>query len=186
MMSLISLLLCTQIHAIGLEIGTGQYLPGTGFGFQAGVFCDHGIDETLRMSSGISYWTKKYRNQEGLVERNCIFSDLSIHEDGLITATVFGRLTLGAGIGISVHLLKNYVKERTDYGYLIITNYYAKTLNRLGLRLQLLAEFRMKNVFLTIKGGYTALLMNSSERNLFYEAGNIRIFALTIGVGVGS
>ncbi len=186
MISLISLLLCTQIHAIGLEIGTGQYLPGTGFGFQAGVFCDYGIEETFRMSSGISYWMKKYRSREGLAERYCIFSDLFIHEDGLITARVSDRLILGAGIGMSIHLLKNYVKERTDYGYLIITDYYAKTLNRLGLRLQLLAEFRMKNVSLTIRGGYTALLMNGSQRNLFYETGNIRIFALTVGVGIGS
>lgn len=182
MIIILPLLLSIQIQAIGCEAGAASYLPKTGFGPKAGLFYMTDISEAFWMFSGISYWTKGYRSQEGMRERDCTFSDLSLYEDGMITKMFSDRLTVGAGAGISVHFLKNYVKERTHRGSFIITEYYTKAVNRFGLQLQLLAGFKIKNCFLALKGGYTTLLMNSQEENLFYQKGNIRTLSLVLTI----
>lgn len=184
MIPLLSLVLSMQIQAIGFEAGTALFLPRTGFGPQAGLVYTHSFSENFRISSGICYWTKRYRSQEGIRERNCTFSDLYFYEDGMVTTRFFNRLMVGTGVGISVHFLKNYVKESMDYGSFIITQYYAEPLSRFGLRVHLLVELKINNAFLALKGGYTTLLMNTNEQNLFYEVGNMRIFDITLGIGV--
>lgn len=184
MISLLPLLLTVQIYAVGVEAGTAIYIPETGFGFQAGMFYAHNISEAFWISSGISYWAKKYRKQEGIVERDCFFSDLFLHEEGLMAIRLFDRLRVGAGAGISVHLLKNDAKERRDYGSFTVTDYRTKTMNRLGLQVHLLAELKVRRCFVTLKGGYTTLLMDSNQENLFYEVGNVRIFSITVGIGL--
>jgi hypothetical protein len=183
MISFVPLLLSIQIQVIGLEVGAASYCPHTGPGFQVGVFHSHNISEIFRISSGISYWTKRYREREGILERNCLFSDLVLYEDGLITGRLSERLTAGAGAGLSVHLLKNDACERVDYGPLIVTNYRTTTLNRVGFGIRLMADVKIRSGILALRAGYTTLLMGSGEENLFYQRGNIRIFAMALGIG---
>jgi len=184
MISFVPLLLSIQIQAIGLEVGIASYLPHTGPGLQAGIFHSHDISEIFRISSGISYWAKGYRQKEGIVERKCLFSDLFLYEDGLITARLSDRLTAGVGAGLSIHLLKNDTRERIDYGSLAVTNYRTTTLNRVGFSIHLTAELKIRSGFIALRGGYTALLMDSSGENLFYERGNIGILTTALGLGL--
>jgi hypothetical protein len=151
-------------------------MPGTGTGPEFGFISSLEISKGFRIETGMSYWTRSYRSEEIRTERNATLSDLSLHEHGLVLLSPHNRLTLGAGGGLSIHFLKNYVVERTDYGYLIVTEYYAKTANRLGLGVQVFAEYRMGRYSIAIKGGYTGLLMDATGENLFYQKGNIRIF----------
>lgn len=184
MIPFLSLLLAAQIQAVAVGAGSSVYVPGTGAGLEFGVVSYHGISPGFRIETGMSYWTKSYRSEEALTQRNSTFSDLSFHEDGFAVLSVSNRITLGAGGGLSVHFLKNYVRERVDYGSLIVTEYYAKTANRLGLGLQLFLEYRVGRLSLAIKGGYTALLMATAGENLFYQEGNIRIVRARIEFGI--
>jgi hypothetical protein len=184
MIPLLSALLALQIQAVAVGAGPSVYTPRTGTGLEFGVISHHQISRLLRIEAGISYWTRGYRSEGTPVQRNSTFSDLSLHEDGYAVVAVTDRLTFGAGGGLSIHFLKNYVRERTDYGSVIITEYYAKTANRLGVQFQLFLEYRIGRCSIGLKGGYTSLLMDTTEENLFYEEGNIRIVRARIELGI--
>ena len=184
MISLVWILAVLQVGTIGLEGGADGYLPGTGFGPHVGVFYNVDFSPSFRISSGAGYWTRRWRQEDGIVQEDCTFSDLSIYEDAMFTKTFFHSLTLGTGAGLSVHFLKNYVKERVHYGSLTITQFYSETENRFGLRWQCLAEVKIGNGLVAVKGGYTLLLGDTYGQNLFYQDGNIRIMNLALAAGL--
>jgi hypothetical protein len=182
MISLTPLLLFVQIGAIGVEAGVGNYLPGTGYGPQAGFFYSHHVFEELLICSSVSYWTKEHMSEEGTTARDCVFSDLSFHQDGAFSIGFLERMRIGIGGGVSLHILKNYAKETTDYGSWLLTDYRTYTLNRLGVRALFLTEVRIGRTWLGVRTAYDVLLMETGERNLFYETGNIRILTVTFVV----
>jgi len=181
-MLLVPLLVIIPIEVLGVEAGVGGYLPGTGYGPKAGVFYSHEVFGDIRISSGLSYWTKKRVFEHALTVRDCVFSDLSFHQDGVLTVDLSERFLVGMGGGLSLHILKNYAKETTDYGNLLVTDYRTETLNRLGLRAILLAEVKIREISLGVRTAYDALLMQTEGKNLFYEQGDIRVLSVALVV----
>jgi hypothetical protein len=184
MTTLLCVLLATQVQAVALGAGASTYSPGTGPGPEFGIVSYQEVAPRFRIEAGISYWTRNYRSESSYVQRNSTFSDLSLHEAGFAVLSVSDRLVLGAGGGLSVHLLKNYVRERVDYGSVIVTEYYAKTANRLGLGLGLFLEYRIGRCSVAVKADYTALVMATTGENLFYQEGNIRIIRIRVELGL--
>ena len=137
-----------------------------------GIYYGIEISDRFWICESMKYWQTGYREVVGTSSKDCVFSALSFTETGLLKLKM-GKIELGTGPGIGLHLLKNRVKERNEYGGWSITEYYCLNSTSVGFHIDGEIGFRVKQLVISIVGRTGMLLLNPNEENLFYTRGNL-------------
>ena len=141
------------------------------------------IRENLLIHESVGHWQKHYEEIEGTRSKECEFSGLSFNETLLFRLNKWKRcnlkgcdlnMSIGAGPGMGIHLLKNCVKDRMESGGWIITEYYALNANTIGFHISMVAEVGFKKFSISALVRSGIILINQEGENLFYTNGDIR------------
>ncbi len=137
----------------------------------------------LSICGEVEYWQKGYREAEGTRSKECTFSSLSLQET-IFFALPWRKIEFKLGPGIGIYLLKNYVEERSEEGYWIITEYYNLNSNPVGFHIASLIEFSFSKFSLSGGVKFGILFLEPEKENLFYTRGDLKEIAYSIGISL--
>lgn len=163
-------------------IGIGPlFLDEIGYTPLVGIYYLVEISDRFWVCESMEYWQKGYNEIEGTSSKECTFSSLSFVETGFLRFKRW-KAELGLGPGIGLHLLKNRVKERNEYGSWIITEYYCLTYNSIGFHIEAKAGIKFSKISLSGGARVGIVLLSPVEENLFYTRGNLKevVYLLSI------
>ncbi|MCK4353489.1 hypothetical protein KAW65_08805 [candidate division WOR-3 bacterium] len=131
------------------------------------------IKENFVICESMEYWQKPYKAIEGTRSKECQFSDLSFKETALFKLNM-GKISIGIGPGLGIHLLKNCVKDRKECGSWIITEYYTLNSNSIGFHIETIGSIKFSDFLLSSVVRWGLIFVNNKPENLFYTQGNIK------------
>ncbi|MDI6840769.1 MAG: hypothetical protein QMD71_07990 [bacterium] len=150
------------------------------------------IVDKFFINESIGYWQKPYKEAEGARSKECVFSCLFVDETAIFKLTKWNIqrilwISLGAGPGLGIYLLKNCVKDISEVGGWVTTDYYTLTKNTMGFHIATMVGANFRKLSISVVAKYGIILVDGDTKNLFYTLGDIQesSYSMLIGVNRG-